>query len=266
MYDIKQKAVEKIDLDKEAKEVDRALDAVIDANKDRAVAVAEAALSEKQYAQKVKDAEKKMEESLKPTGWNNGKGEGVNDPSKFGEEYDKEIEARRMKETQEAIATRQKEGADEQKKLNEELQKAQRAVREWIDSFNNNRHTNFADFNKGQNQAAKDNAVQVLDANGKAVVGPDGEPLTMDKRQANKVKSNRQQLDRLLKMRNPDARTRKEIERRQEFDDMFNGEKIKERMKKEEDVRKAKEAADRKMRADIDALKRMLVDNNGVAI
>lgn len=262
MYDIKQKAVEKIDLAKSEKEVQRALDAVIDANKDRAVAAEESALAEKRAAAKVKEAADKMN----ATGWNNGKGEGVNDPSKFGEEYDKEIEARRMKETQEAIAKRQKEGADEQKKLNEELQKAQRAVREWIDSFNNNRHTNFADFNKGQNQAAKDNAVQVLDANGKAVVGPDGEPLTMDKRQANKVKSNRQQLDRLLKMRNPDARTRKEIERRQEFDDMFNGEKIKERMKKEEDVRKAKEEADRKMRADIDALKRMIVDNNGVAI
>ena len=150
--------------------------------------------------------------------------------------------------------------------MNEELQKAQKAVRDWIDSFKNNRHTNFADFNKAQNQAAKDNAVPVLDANGDAVVGPDGEPLTMDKRQANKVKSNRQQLDRLLKMRNPDARTRKEIERRQAFDDMFNGEKIKERMKKEEDARKAKEEADKKMRDDIDKLKKLFVDDNGAAV
>lgn len=129
---------------------------------------------------------------MNATGWNNGKGEGVNDPSKFGEEENKKIVARRWKETQEAIAKREKEGADEQKKLNEELQKAQRAVKDWIDGFNNNRHTNFADFNKGQNQAAKDNAVRVLDANGQAVVGPDGELLTMDKKQANKVKSNKQ--------------------------------------------------------------------------
>lgn len=58
----------------------------------------------------------------------------------------------------------------------------------------------FADFNKQMNQAAKDNAVQIgVDAN--------GNPLAIDKKQANRVKSNRQQLDRLLKMRNPDART-----------------------------------------------------------
>ncbi len=150
--------------------------------------------------------------------------------------------------------------------MNEELQKAQKAVKDWIDSFKNNKHTNFSDFNKGQNQAAKDNAVQLLDANGQAVVGPDGKPLAVDKKQANQVKSNRQQLDRLLKMKNPDARTRKEIERRQAFDDMFNGEKIKERMDKEKNALKAKEDADKKMRSDISALKKMLVDDNGVAL
>lgn len=58
----------------------------------------------------------------------------------------------------------------------------------------------FADFNKQMNQAAKDNAVQIG-------VGPGGQPIAIDKKQANQVKSNRQQLDRLLKMRNPDART-----------------------------------------------------------
>lgn len=220
-------------------------------------------------AQKIKDEQKKVDEAeakrLKE----------IEDEKKknaeafvkgYADDQKKELEKQAKEDASKAISKRQEEGAEEQKKLNEELQKAQRAVKDWIDSFKNNKHTNFADFNKGMNQAAKDNAVQVLDANGNAVVGPDGEPLTMDKKQANKVKSNRQQLDRLLKMKNPDARTRKEIERRQAFDDMFNGEKIKERMKKEEDARKAKEEADRKMRADIDALKKMIVDDNGVAI
>lgn len=259
--ELKEKAVKNAGLEKSQKEVERAFNALTDATKDREVAMNEATLAEKKAAQKVKEASDKMK-----TGWANGKGTGENDPEKFVEEANKEIDARRRKEAQEEIAKRQKEGADEQKKLNEELQKAQRAVKDWVDSFKNNRHTNFADFNKGQNQAAKDNAVPVLDANGNAVVGPDGEPLTMDKRQANKVKSNRQQLDRLLKMRNPDARTRKEIERRQAFDDMFNGEKIKERMKKEEDARKAKEEADKKMRDDIDKLKKLFVDDNGAAV
>ena len=259
--ELKEKAVKNAGLEKSQKEVERAFNALTDATKDREVAMNEATLAEKKAAQKVKEASDKMK-----TGWAGGKGTGENDPEKFVEETNKEIDARRRKEAQEEIAKRQKEGADEQKKLNEELQKAQRAVRDWIDSFKNNKHTNFADFNKGQNQAAKDNAVQVLDANGEAVVGPDGEPLTMDKRQANKVKSNRQQLDRLLKMKNPDARTRKEIERRQAFDDMFNGEKIKERMQKEENARKAKEEADKKMRDDIDKLKKLFVDDNGAAV
>ena len=259
--ELKEKAIKNAGLEKSQKEVERAFDALTDATKDREVAMNEATLAEKKAAQKVKEASDKMR-----TGWANGKGTGENDPEKFVEDANKEIDARRRKETQEAIAKREKEGADEQKKLNEELQKAQRAVKDWIDGFKNNRNTNFADFNKEQNQAAKDNAVQVLDANGNAVVGPDGQPLTMDKRQANKVKSNRQQLDRLLKMRNPDARTQKEIERRQAFDDMFNPEKLKERMRKEEDARKAKEQADKTMRDNIAALKKMLVDDNGVAI
>lgn len=259
--ELKEKAIKSAGLEKSQKEVERALDALTDATKDREVAMNEATVAEKKAAQKVKEASDKMK-----TGWAGGKGTGENDPDKFGEEWNKEIDARRRKETQKEIEKRQEEGAEEQKKLNEELQKAQRAVKDWIDSFKNNKHTNFADFNKGMNQAAKDNAVQVLDANGEAVVGPDGEPLTMDKRQANKVKSNRQQLDRLLKMRNPDARTRKEIERRQAFDDMFSGEKIKERMKAEEDARKAKEEADEKMRENIRKLKEMLVDDNGAAV
>ena len=258
--ELKEKAIKNAGLEKSQKEVERALDALTDATKDRETAMNEATLAEKKAAQKVKEASDKMK-----TGWA-GKNEAENDPEKFAEEQNREIDKRRREETRKKIEDAQKRGADEQKKLNEELQKAQRAVKDWVDSFKNNRHTNFADFNKRQNQAAKDSAVKVLDANGNAVVGPDGEPLTMDKKQANKVKSNRQQLQRLLKMRNPDARTLKEIERRQAFDDMFNGEKIKERMKKEEDARKAKEEADRKMRSNIEALKKMLVDDNGVAI
>jgi len=67
-------------------------------------------------------------------------------------------------------------------------------------------------------------------------------------------------------MRNPDARTQKEIERRQAFDDMFNPEKLKERQKAAEQLEKQKAEAEKKMQQNIEALKKMLVDNNGVAI
>jgi hypothetical protein len=37
-------------------------------------------------------------------------------------------------------------------------------------------------------------------------------------------------------------------------------------MKAEEDARKAKEEADKKMRSDIDKLKKLFVDDNGAAV
>lgn len=67
-------------------------------------------------------------------------------------------------------------------------------------------------------------------------------------------------------MKNPDARTRKEIERRQAFDDMFNGEKIKERMKAEKDARSKRDKAVEDMKSDISKLRKMFVDENGAAI
>lgn len=140
--------------------------------------------------------------------------------------------------------------------MNEQLAKAKDAVENWIQNLDANRHTNFSDFNKAQNQAAKDNAVQIgVDAN--------GNPIAIDKKQANQVKSNRQQLDRLLKMRNPDARTQKEIERRQAFDDMFNPEKLKERQKAAEQLEKQKAEAEKKMQKDIADINKKL-DNVGL--
>lgn len=251
LFDIKQKTIDKIDLGKEEKEIQRALDAVVDANKDRELAAQEAALAEKKAAQKVKEANDKMK-----TGWAGGKGVGENDPDKFVEERNREIDVRRRKELQKELADTQKNGAEEQKKLNNELQKAQKAVNDWINNLNDNKHTNFSDFNKAQNQAAKDNAVQIgVDAN--------GNPIAIDKKQANQVKSNRQQLDRLLKMRNPDARTQKEIERRQAFDDMFNPEKLKERQKAAEQLEKQKAEAEKKMQKDIADINKKL-DNVGL--
>lgn len=254
LYDIKQKTIDKIDLGKEEKEIQRALDAVVDANKDRELAAQEAALAEKKAAQKVKEANDKMR-----TGWANGKGAGENDPDKFVEEYNKEIDAKRRADIQKQLGDAQKEGAKQQKELNEKLAKAKNAVNDWVANLKNNRSLRFSDFNKAQNQAAKDNAVQLG-------VDADGNPIAIDKKQANQVKSNRQQLDRLLKMRNPDARTQKEIERRQAFDDMFNPEKLKERQKAAEQLEKQKAEAEKKMQQNIEALKKMLVDNNGVAI
>lgn len=254
LYDIKQKTIDKIDLGKEEKEIQRALDAVVDANKDRELAAQEAALAEKKAAQKVKEANDKMR-----TGWAGGKGAGENDPEKFVEEYNKEIDAKRRADIQKQLGDAQKEGAKQQKELNEKLAKAKNAVNDWIANLKNNRSLRFSDFNKAQNQAAKDNAVQLG-------VDADGNPIAIDKKQANQVKSNRQQLDRLLKMRNPDARTQKEIERRQAFDDMFNPEKLKERQKAAEQLEKQKAEAEKKMQQNIEALKKMLVDNNGVAI
>lgn len=153
----------------------------------------------------------------------------------------------------------QKEGAKRQKDLNEQLEKAKDAVESWIANLDANKHLNFADFNRQMNDAAKANAVQIG-------VDGDGNPIAIDKRQANKVKSNRQQLDRLLKMRSPDARTRKEIERRQAFDDMFNPDKLAERRKAAERLEKQKAEAEKKMQDDIHRLKKMLVDDNGVAL
>lgn len=193
------------------------------------------------------------------TGWAGGKGVGENDADKFVEEYNKEIDAKRRADIQKQLADVQKEGTKQQKELNEKLAKAKNAVNDWVANLKNNRNLGFSDFNKAQNQAAKDNAVQIG-------VDADGNPIAIDKKQANQVKSNRQQLDRLLKMRNPDARTQKEIERRQAFDDMFNPEKLKERQKAAEQLEKQKAEAEKKMQQNIEALKKMLVDNNGVAI
>lgn len=249
LYDIKQKAVEKIDLAKSEKEVQRALDAVIDANKDRAVAVAEAALSEKQYAQKVKDAEKKMEEALKPTGWNNGKGEGVNDPSKFGEEENKKIEDQQRKSLLQEQADITKEGNRKQKEFNDKLAQARSALNDWVANLNNGGGNNFGDWNKQQNQAEK-GKVQAMGADGKPVMGADGKPVMIDKKQANAVKSNKQLLDRMTnkydkdgdgklsedEMKKMDDRSRKEYERRLAFDEQFNPEKITEKQDAIQDI------------------------------
>lgn len=190
-------------------------------------------------------------------GWAGGKGTGGDaDPEKFAEERNREIDARRRKELQKELADTQKNGAEKQKKLNKELQKAQKAVNDWINNLNSNKRTSFSDFNKAQNQAAKDNAVQIG-------VDADGNPIAIDKRQANQVKSNRQQLDRLLKMRNPDARTQKEIERRRAFDDMFNPEKLKERQKAAEQIEKQKAEAEKRMQKDIADINKKL-DNVGL--
>ena len=154
LYDIKQKTIDKIDLGKEEKEIQRALDAVVDANKDRELAAQEAALAEKKAAQKVKEANDKMR-----TGWAGGKGVGENDADKFVEEYNKEIDAKRRADIQKQLADAQKEGTKQQKELNEKLAKAKNAVNDWITNLKNNRNLGFSDFNKAQNQAAKDNAV-----------------------------------------------------------------------------------------------------------
>lgn len=190
------------------------------------------------------------------TGWAGGKGVGENDADKFVEEYNKEIDAKRRADIQKQLADAQKEGTKQQKELNEKLAKAKNAVNDWIANLKNNRNLSFSDFNKAQNQAAKDNAVQIgVDAN--------GNPIAIDKKQANQVKSNRQQLDRLLKMRNPDARTQKEIERRQAFDDMFNPEKLKERQKAAEQIEKQKAEAEKRMQKDIADINKKL-DNVGL--
>lgn len=130
-------------------------------------------------------------------------------------------------------------------------------MRDWIDSLNANRNLSFANFNKAQNEA--DKMVQIG-------ADPNGNPIAIDKKQANRVAENRRILERIKNIRNPDERTRREIERRQAFDDMFNPEKLNERMKKEEDARKAKDEADKNMRDDIRKLKELLVDNNGAAV
>lgn len=108
-------------------------------------------------------------------------------------------------------------------------------------------------------QFDRDNAVQLgVDAN--------GNPIAVDKNQANEIRRNRERLEGLLKIKKPNEGALKEIARRKAFDDMFNPEKLKERQKAAEKLEKEKLEAEKKMQTNIAALKKMLVDNNGVAI
>lgn len=267
LYDIKEKALSKIDLGKDEQEVKRALDALSDTVKDRNLAMKEAALGEKKAQQKLNDAiaKKAQAEQARDREQRDAARKFVEgyeqerkaELKKKEEEDRKKRDAERKEKINEQIAKEQEAGAKKQQDLNKQLEQAKKAVQDWVANFNNNRNVGFGEFNKAQNEAGK--MVQLA-------VDTNGNPIEIDKKQANKVAANRRELDRLLKMRNPDARTRKEIERRQAFDDMFNPEKLKERMKKEDDARKAKEQADKTMRDNIAALKKMLVDDNGVAI
>lgn len=260
LYDIKQKAVEKIDLAKSEKEVQRALDAVIDANKDRAVATEESALAEKRAAAKVKEAADKM----KATGWNNGKGEGVNDPSKFGEEENKKIEDQKRKALLEEQANVTKEGNRRQKELNDKLAQARNALQDWIDNLTSGAGNNFGDWNQQQNQNEK-GKVPVMGQNGQPVMGANGQPIMIDKKQENAVKANKQKMDRITntydkdgdgeisdkEMKKMDERTKKEYRRRKSFDDQFNPKNIEKRQKEVKDLEKEKAEAEKQMQKDI---------------
>ena len=257
---IKQKAVDKIDLAKSEKEVQRALDAVIDANKDRAAAAEESALAEKRAASKVKEAADKM----KATGWNNGKGEGVNDPSKFGEEENKKIEDQKRKALLEEQANVTKEGNRRQKELNDKLAQARNALQDWIDNLTSGAGNNFGDWNQQQNQNEK-GKVPVMGQNGQPVMGANGQPIMIDKKQENAVKANRIPFDRILnkydkdgdgeisdkEMKKMDERTKKEYRRRKSFDDQFNPKNIEKRQKEVKDLEKEKAEAEKQMQKDI---------------
>lgn len=179
---------------------------------------------------------------MNATGWNNGKGEGVNDPSKFGEEENKKIEDQQRKTLLQEQADITKEGNRKQKEFNDKLAQARNALNNWIDNLTSGAGNNFGDWNQLQNQGEK-GKVQAVGADGKPVMGADGKPVLMDKKQANAVKSNKQILDRMTnrydkdgdgklsedEMKKMDDRSRKEYERRLAFDEQFNPEKITEK-------------------------------------
>lgn len=180
---------------------------------------------------------------------------------KLQEQLKKQEEAKqklqKKAEADEKIAKLNEAGAKAQKELNDQIASARKSVQDWIANLNSHRNASFSDFSKAQNDAAKQ--VQLG-------VDENGNPITIDKKQANRIKSNRQNLDRLLKMKNPNKQVQDEIAKRQAFDDMFNPEKLKERREAAQKLEKEKAEAEKKMKDDIHKLKQMFVDNNGVAL
>lgn len=256
--DIKQEAIKKIDIEKSQLDVQHALDSLVDATKERESSMIEASLAEKKAEDKLNQAVEKRIRSQQDAA--NAFTKGYQEQQAADKaKADAEAARKKDKEIQDKINAAKEAGAKVQKDLNKQLDDAKKAVKDWIENLDKRKGQSFGDFNKEMNKAAKDNAVQIG-------VDADGNPISIDKKQENQVKSNKQNLDRLLKIKNPNAQVKAEIERRQAFDDMFNPEKLKERQKAAEELEKKKLAAEQKMQEDIHNLKLMLVDNKGVAI
>lgn len=278
LYKIKEESLSKIDLEKEQKDVSKALDALQDSIKERQFAMEEAAANEKKAQEKLNEAlKKRVEAEIQANKESMIRAEEF--VKAYVEQTEKDKEQKRRKDITNKIEKRQEEHANLVEKLNKELDKAKDAVKDWVSNFNANQNLDFGKFNKKQNDKDKANAVPLV-LDGKPINDANGQPLALNKKQANRVKANRQILDNLRKrfdkngdgniddneMAKMDSRTKKEFLRRQAFDDMFNPQKIADRMKAEEDARKKKEAEDKKMRSDIHQLKEMLVDKDGLAI
>jgi len=150
--------------------------------------------------------------------------------------------------------------ADKQKVLNANIEKAQKAIKDWTANFQNARNIN-AEKGKGFINADDIAKARREDKRNNVVIGQDanGEDIKISKKQQRAAEINKRELDKLLKIpeKNLSDAQKKKLKERMEFDDLFNPDKIK---KRQNDLKAAEKAKDDMMKkeaqdvADIKAL------------